>query len=82
MQCRRRLPVAITNKNIIYLSVPEQGEQRFPELGFVLQLLPTLFPVLLYGQATQLHCQVHVSEFFYPVSEYNGVKKATLESSA
>ena len=32
----------------------------------VLRLLPTLSFVLLYGQATQLHCQVHVSKFFLP----------------
>ena len=46
-----------------------------------LQLLPTLSLFLLYGQATQLHCQVYVSEFFYSV-EFNREKKPTLEDNA
>ena len=44
-------------------------------------MLPTLSLFLLYGHATQLHCQVHVSEFFYPV-EFNRAKKPMLENSA
>ena len=48
----------------------------------LLQLLPILSLFLLYCQATQrLHCQVHVSEFFYPV-EFNRAKKPMLEDSA
>ena len=46
-----------------------------------MQLLPTLSLFLLYGQVTQLHCQVHVSEFFYLV-EFNQAKKPILEDSA
>ena len=50
----------------------------------LLQLLPTLFIVLVDSQLLilrQLRCHVHVSEFFYPV-EFNGAKKPTLEGSA
>ena len=59
------------------------GEQRFSGLGsltfyssyFLLSL------VLLDGQASQLHCHVHVSEFFFPV-EFNRPKKPTLALSS
>ena len=47
----------------------------------LLQLLPTLSLVLLDGQASQLHCHVHVSEFFFPV-EFNRAKKPTLALSS
>ena len=80
---------SLTNKNItagIYLSVPELENSVFLDL-VLLSITPVatrqlfLFTVLLYGNATQLHCQVDVSEFFYPV-EFNRAKKPTLEGSA
>ena len=80
---------SLTNKNItagIYLSVPELENSVFLDL-VLLSITPVatrqlfLFTVLLYGKATQLHCQVDVSEFFYPV-EFNRAKKPTLEGSA
>ena len=76
--------LAISNKNIIYLSVWNwRIALSCTWFSYVLlQLLPTLSLFLLYGQATQrLHCQVHVSEFFYPV-EFNRAKKPMLEDSA
>ena len=86
LQCRRLLPVAITNKNIYWTYICPFRNWRIPFSStwlseVVLQLLHTLSLALLYSQATQLHCQVHISHFFYPV-EFNRAKKPTLEGSA
>ena len=39
---------------------------------FLLLVVATLSFVLLYGQATQLHCQVHVFTFFLPSGIQSG----------
>ena len=81
LQCRRLLPVAITNKNIIYLSVTELKNSVFLDL-VLFKLYSSCYQLFLLSFFTvKLHCQVHVSEFFYPV-EFNRAKKPTLEGSA
>ena len=79
IQKTSKLPVAITNWRTVF---------SWTWFSFVLlQLLPTPFIVLLDGQLLilrQLRCNVHVTEFFYPV-EFNRAKwrwKAALESGA
>ena len=79
IQKTSKLPVAITNWRTAF---------SWTWFSFVLlQLLPTPFIVLLDGQLLilrQLRCNVHVTEFFYPV-EFNRSKwrwKAALESGA
>ena len=79
IQKTSKLPVAITNWRTAF---------SWTWFSFVLlQLLPTRFIVLLDGQLLilrQLRCNVHVTEFFYPV-EFNRSKwrwKAALESGA
>ena len=79
IQKTSKLPVAITNWRTAF---------SWTWFSFVLlQLLPTPFIVLLDGQLLilrQLRCNVHVTEFFYPV-EFNRAKwrwKAALESGA
>ena len=77
---KTKVPEAITN--IICLSFSELENSVFLDL-----VLLRFTPATSYSfsgpscQASQLHCHVHVSEFFFPV-EFNRAKKPTLALSS
>ena len=62
LQCRRLLPVAITNKNIIYLSVPELENSVFLDL-----VLLSCTPVATNSFSCRFSCRFSVKLHSYNV---------------